>query len=139
MKKSKLTQTDDLDSLSLLGKEVKPHKKLEVFPNHHKDRDYLITLETNEFTSLGPVNAQPDFATITISYIPNKFVVESKSLKLYLQSFRNQETFYEHVVNVILDDLAAVLKPRWCKVTAKFAVRGGITITVETESKKKKK
>ncbi len=137
MKKSKLTQADDLDALSLLGKEGKPQKRLEVFPNHHKDRNYLITLETNEFTSLGPVNAQPDFATMTISYIPNKFVVESKSLKLYLQSFRNEETFYEHVVNVILDDLLEAVKPRWCKVTGKFAVRGGIAMTVESEWGKK--
>ena len=134
----KLTQKNDVNSLSLLGKDSIPQKKLEVFPNHHTKRDYVITLTTDEFTSLGPVNRQPDFATITIQYIPDKFIVESKSLKLYLQTFRDQETFYEHVVNVILDDLVAALKPRWCKVTAAFAVRGGIAMTVETEYGKKK-
>lgn len=134
--KKKLTAKEDLRSLSLLGKDSLPQKKLEVFPNHHTKRDYVITLTTDEFTSLGPVNRQPDFATITIQYIPNKFILESKSLKLYLQTFRNKETFYEHVVNVILDDLVAVLKPRWCKVNAAFAARGGIAITVETEYKK---
>ena len=131
----KLTTQSDTKKLSLLGKDAFPQKKLEIFPNHHSNRDYLITLKSNEFTSLGPVNRQPDFATITIQYIPNKFIVESKSLKLYLQTFRDQETFYEHVVNVILDDLVAVVKPRWCKVTAEFAVRGGIAMTVESETK----
>jgi 7-cyano-7-deazaguanine reductase len=134
-----LTEKNDLRSLSLLGKDSVPQKNLEVFPNHHTKRNYIITLTTDEFTSLGPVNRQPDFATITIQYSPNRFVLESKSLKLYLQTFREQETFYEHVVNVILDDLVAVLKPRWCKVTAAFAVRGGIAITVETEYGKRKK
>lgn len=141
----KLTRKKDLQSLSLLGKDSASHskspseKKLEVFPNHHPNRNYLITLTTDEFTSLGPINRQPDFATVTIEYIPNKFILESKSLKLYLQTFRDQETFYEHLVNVILDDLVAVLKPRWCKVKAAFAVRGGIAMTVETEYKLKGK
>ena len=134
--KEKLTVKKDLKTLSLLGKDSLPQKNLEVFPNHHSKRNYIITLTTDEFTSLGPVNRQPDFATMTIQYIPNKFILESKSLKLYLQTFRDQEVFYEHVVNVILDDLVTVLKPRWCKVTAAFAVRGGIAMTVETEFKK---
>ena len=137
MSKAKLTHPKDLDKLSLLGKNSLPQKKLEVFPNHHEKRDYVITLTTDEFTTLGPVNRQPDFATITIQYIPNKFILESKSLKLYLQTFRDQETFYEHLVNVILDDLVAMLKPQWCKVTAAFAVRGGIAMMIETEFKKK--
>ncbi len=135
----KLTRKNDIRSLSLLGKDSVPQKNLEVFPNHQAKRDYVITLVTDEFTSLGPVNRQPDFATITIQYIPGKFILESKSLKLYLQTFRDQETFYEHVVNVILDDLVAVLKPRWCKVTAAFNARGGIAMTVETEYKSKGK
>lgn len=129
----KLTGKKDLRSLSLLGRNSVPQKNLEVFPNHHTHRDYTITFTTDEFTSLGPVNRQPDYATVTIQYIPDKFILESKSLKLYLQTFRDKETFYEHVVNVILDDLVAVVKPRWCKVTAAFAVRGGIAMTVETE------
>lgn len=129
----KLTSKKDLRSLSLLGNDASPQKKLEVFPNHHADREYSISLTTEEFTTLGPVNRQPDFATLTIEYIPGKFIVESKSLKLYLQTFRDTETFYEHVVNVILDDLVAVLKPKYCSVTAAYAVRGGIAMTVETE------
>lgn len=134
----KLTSKKDLQSLSVLGKESVPQKNLEVFPNHHTDRHYTITLTTDEFTTLGPVNRQPDFATIEIQYIPDRFIIESKSLKLYLQTFRNEETFYEHVVNVILDDLVAMLKPRRCKVTAAYSVRGGIAMTVETEYQRKK-
>ncbi|MFA6455812.1 MAG: preQ(1) synthase [Bacteroidota bacterium] len=133
----KLTSNKDLKSLSLLGKDAAPQKKLEVFPNHHADRNYTVTLTTEEFTTLGPVNRQPDFATLQIEYVPDKLIIESKSLKLYLQSFRNEETFYEHVVNVILDDLVAVLKPRRCTVTAAYAVRGGIAMTVETEFRRK--
>ncbi len=135
----KLTSPKDLHSLSLLGKDAVPQKKLEVFPNHHADRDYTVTLTTDEFTTLGPVNRQPDFATLTIEYIPGTSILESKSLKLYLQTFRDTETFYEHVVNVILDDVVAVLKPKWCRVTADYAVRGGIAMSVETEFIRKKK
>jgi 7-cyano-7-deazaguanine reductase len=134
----KLTSIKDLQSLSVLGKDSAPQKKLEVFPNHHGDRNYIITLTTDEFTTLGPVNRQPDFATLEIEYVPDKFIIESKSLKLYFQTFRNEETFYEHVVNVILDDLLAALKPRRCKVTAAYAVRGGIAMTVETDYQPKK-
>jgi len=134
----KLTSKKDTKKLSLLGNDSLPQKKLEVFPNHHSDRNYTITLMTDECTTLGPVNRQPDFATLSIEYVPDKFIIESKSLKLYLQTFRNEETFYEHVVNVILDDLVAVLKPRRCIVTAAYAVRGGIAMTVETEYSKTK-
>ncbi|MFA6469013.1 MAG: preQ(1) synthase [Bacteroidota bacterium] len=133
----KLTSQKDLKSLSLLGKDASPQKKLEVFSNHHTNRDYTVTLTTEEFTTLGPVNRQPDFATLQIEYVPDKLIIESKSLKLYLQSFRDEESFYEHVVNVILDDLVAALKPRRCKVTAAYAVRGGIAMTVETEYRRK--
>jgi len=133
---TRMTQKSDLDGLTLLGKRAKPTKKLETFPNHHPERDYVITLRTEEFTCVCPATGQPDFAKLTIQYIPDKKIIESKSLKLYLQSFRNKGAFHEHITNVILDDLVAVLKPRWCKVTADFAVRGGISITVEAESKK---
>jgi 7-cyano-7-deazaguanine reductase len=133
---AKMTQKSDLDGLTLLGRRTKTTKKLETFPNHHPDRDYMVILRTEEFTCVCPATGQPDFAKLTIQYIPDKKIVESKSLKLYLQSFRNQGAFHEHVTNVILDDLAKVLAPRWCKVTADFAVRGGISITVEAESKK---
>ena len=134
----KLTSKKDLNALSLLGKDSAPQRTLEVFPNHHRDRNYTVTLATDEFTTLGPVNRQPDFASLQIEYVPDKFIIESKSLKLYLQTFRNEETFYEHVVNVILDDLVAVLQPRRCTVTAAYAVRGGIAMTVETEYRWKK-
>jgi 7-cyano-7-deazaguanine reductase len=133
---SKMTQKSDLEGLTLLGQGARPVKKLETFPNHHPERDYIVTLRTDEFTCVCPATGQPDFAQLTIQYIPNERIVESKSLKLYLQSFRNEGAFHEHVTNVILDELVAVLAPRWCKVTAAFAVRGGIAITVEAEYKK---
>ena len=79
---------------------------------------------------------KPDFARISIRYIPDKKILESKSLKLYLWSFRNEGSFHEHLANVILDDVVAALEPRFCKVTADFAARGGIAITVEAEYKK---
>jgi 7-cyano-7-deazaguanine reductase len=133
---SKMTQKSDLDGLTLLGQGAKPSKKLETFPNHHPERDYIVTLRTDEFTCVCPATGQPDFARLTIQYIPQERIVESKSLKFYLQSFRNEGVFHEHLTNVILDDLVAALAPRWCKVTADFAVRGGIAISVEAESKK---
>jgi len=133
---SEITEASDLDGLTMLGKEAGPSKNLEVFPNHHPDRDYRVTLQTEEFTCLCPMTAQPDFARITIQYIPDKSIVESKSLKLYLASFRNEGAFHEHVTNAILDDLVKTMAPRWCKVMAIFAVRGGISITVEAEYRK---
>lgn len=128
----KLTSSKDTKSLTLLGRSVGPQRNLETFPNHHGDRDYTVTFTTDEFTTLGPVNRQPDFAVLTIEYVPGKKLLESKSLKLYLQTYRDVETFYEHVVNQILDDMVAVLKPKYCMVTANFAVRGGIAMTVRT-------
>lgn len=127
---------NDLTGLTLLGNPASPSRKLEAFPNHHLGRNYTVTLETEEFTCVCPMTGQPDFAKIKIQYIPDKKIVESKSLKLYLWSFRNEGVFHEHVTNVILDDLVAALKPRWCKVSAEFAVRGGIGITVDAEYKK---
>jgi 7-cyano-7-deazaguanine reductase len=133
---SKMTRKSDLDGLTLLGREVKPSKKLETFPNHHPERDYIVTLRTEEFTCVCPATGQPDFAQLTIQYIPDERIVESKSLKLYLQSYRNEGVFHEHVTNVMLDDLVAALAPRWCKITADFRVRGGISISVAAEYKK---
>jgi 7-cyano-7-deazaguanine reductase len=130
------TKKNDLAGLTLLGKPAKPSKKLETFPNHHPGRDYVVILQTEEFTCICPKTGQPDFAKIKIEYIPDKKILESKSLKLYLWSFRNQGVFHEHVTNIILDDLVAVLQPRWCKVSAQFAVRGGIGITIDAEYKK---
>ena len=133
---AKSTKNNDLSGLTLLGKPTKPMRKLETFPNRHPKRDYVITLQTEEFTCVCPKTGQPDFAKIKIQYIPNKKIIESKSLKLYLWSFRNEGVFHEHVTNIILDDLVAALKPRWCKVSAEFAVRGGIGIIVDAEHKK---
>ena len=133
---TKKNQGSDLDGLTLLGRDSKPTKKLETFPNRHPERDYVVTLRTEEFTCVCPATGQPDFARLTVQYIPGKKIVESKSLKFYLWSFRDEGVFHEHVTNVILDDLVSALKPRWCKVTAEFAVRGGISITVDAEYRK---
>lgn len=132
----KNTKKNDLAGLTLLGKPAKPVRKLETFPNHNDKRDYVITLQTEEFTCVCPKTGQPDFAKIKIQYIPDKKIIESKSLKLYLWSFRNEGVFHEHVTNIILDDLIAALQPRWCKVSAEFTARGGIRITVDAEYKK---
>ena len=120
------------NSLTLLGKEIKgPVRKLETFPNRHPGREYSVTMVTDEFTAVCPVTGQPDFATIIIRYVPNQRILESKSLKLYLWSYRNEGIFHEHVTNVILDDLVKALDPIRCTVIGKFKVRGGISITVE--------
>lgn len=120
-----------LDGLTLLGSGVnQPVRQLETFPNQHPERRYLVTLTCPEFTCLCPATGQPDFAHLTIRYVPAERILESKSLKLYLWSFRNEGHFHEHVTNRILDDLVAALAPHSCEVIAKFNVRGGIAITV---------
>lgn len=130
------TQPSDLESLSILGRPTQPSKKLEAFPNRAPGRYYLVTLETDEFTCLCPMTGQPDFASIRVEYVPDQKVIESKSFKLYLWSYRNEGAFHEHVVNQILDDLVKALDPHWIKVTGVFNVRGGIGITVESEQTK---
>ncbi|TAK12773.1 MAG: NADPH-dependent 7-cyano-7-deazaguanine reductase QueF [Anaerolineae bacterium] len=130
------THPEDLKNLTQLGRDAQPSKKLEAFPNRAPDRFYLISLETDEFTCLCPATGQPDFATITVDYVPDQTIVESKSYKLYLWSYRNEGVFHEHVVNVILDDLVAALDPHYIKVTGIFNIRGGIGITVESEKTK---
>ena len=105
-------------------------KKLKTFPNPHPDRDYEITFDCPEFTALCPVTGQPDFGNITIRYIPDKKCIESKSLKLYLFSFRSSNTFHEESVNRILDDLVTQCKPRRATVEGVFRPRGGISIRV---------
>jgi 7-cyano-7-deazaguanine reductase len=102
-----------------------PRTILDSFPNPRPERDYEIKFVFPEFTSVCPVTGQPDFATITVVYIPDRLCVEMKSLKLYYLAFRNKGIFYEAVVNTILDDLAAVLKPRKMTVVGEFAARGG--------------
>jgi 7-cyano-7-deazaguanine reductase len=103
---------------------------LEVFDNTYPDRNYLIIHKTSEFTSVCPKTGQPDFGTIVISYIAKKKCVELKSLKMYLQTFRNDGIFYENVINRILDDLVYALKPKWMEVKGIFTARGGLNSTV---------
>lgn len=104
---------------------AEPRTILDTFANPRPGRDYEIEFVFTEFTSLCPVTGQPDFATITVSYVPDRLCVEMKSLKLYFFSYRNKGIFYEAVVNEILDDLAAVVRPRRMTVTGEFAARGG--------------
>lgn len=113
--------------------EAEPRALLEVFDNQFPDRDYKIEIVAPEFTSVCPKTGQPDFGTITITYTPRKKCVELKSLKLYLQSYRNRGIFYEMVTNTILDDLVAVVSPQWMKIEAAFSARGGITETVTAQ------
>lgn len=101
---------------------------LEKFLNKHPDNDYFVKFNCPEFTSLCPITGQPDFATIYISYIPDKYMVESKSLKLYLFSFRNHGDFHEDCVNIIMKDLIKLMDPRYIEVWGKFTPRGGISI-----------
>ena len=103
---------------------------LETFDNQYPGREYTIEIVCPEFTSVCPKTGQPDFGAITITYLPGARCVELKSLKLYLQQFRNEGIFYEHVTNRILDDLVAVVRPRRMKLVAAFTARGGITTTV---------
>ena len=101
---------------------------LETFENKHQDRDYFVQFNRPEFTSLCPITGQPDFATIYISYVPRVKMVESKSLKLYLFSFRNHGDFHEDCVNIIMNDLIKLMEPSYIEVWGKFLPRGGISI-----------
>jgi 7-cyano-7-deazaguanine reductase len=130
------TPSSDLQGLTILGGQAKPSKNLEAFPNRSPERFYLVTLESAEFTCLCPMTGQPDFATIRVEYVPDQKVVESKSFKLYLWSYRNEGAFHEHVVNQILADLVKILDPHWIAVRGIFNIRGGIGITVEAEHTK---
>jgi 7-cyano-7-deazaguanine reductase len=108
-------------------------KLLETFDNEFPERDYVIEIICPEFTSVCPKTGQPDFGTLTFTYTPEKKCVELKSLKLYLQSFRNDGIFYENVTNRILDDLVAAVQPRRMKLVAAFTPRGGISTNVTVE------
>ncbi len=107
--------------------------RLETFENQYSNQDYWITFDCPEFTSRCPITNQPDFGKITIRYIPDRRCLESKSLKLYLFSFRNHNTFHEEAVNRILDDIVATCQPRRVIVSGDFNPRGGISIKVEAE------
>ena len=130
---SEASGRDDLGALKVLGATVRVPMAydpglLDAFANRHPERDYWVTFTAPEFTTLCPKTGQPDFATLTIRYIPAEKLVESKSLKLYLFGFRNHGDFHEDVVNVIYDDLVKLLKPKYMEVYGKFAARGGISI-----------
>ena len=114
--------------------------QIETFPNPFQGRDYTIEMECPEFTCLCPKTGQPDFATLYISYVPDKLCIELKSLKIYLVSYRNEGGFHEKLTNIILDDLVSSCRPRTMKIVGDFNVRGGIrtTVTVEHLSKAKK-
>ena len=113
-----------------------PSNKLETFPNQAPKRHYEISFECPEFTCLCPRTGQPDFATIRIAYVPDKWCIELKSLKLYLWSYRNVGAFHEKVTNRILDDLVKACRPRYMKVIGDFYVRGGIrTVVTATHGK----
>ena len=101
---------------------------IEAFSNRHPENDYFVKVNCPEFTSLCPITGQPDFANIVISYVPDQKIVESKSLKLYLFSFRNHGDYHEDVVNVIMKDLIALLEPRYIEVWGRFLPRGGLSL-----------
>lgn len=131
---------DDLSGLKKLGAtrteytyDSPTKDTLETFENRFPERGYTVELICPEFTSLCPKTGQPDFGTIRIKYRPAKRCVETKSLKLYLLSFRNQGSFVETIVNTILNDLVAVCDPEWMRVTGSFTPRGGITIECSAE------
>ncbi len=109
---------------------------LETFENPNPNRDYVITHEAPEFTSLCPKTGQPDFANIILEYVPDELCVELKSYKFYLNSFRNDGIYFEALTNKITDDLVQILNPRWMRVTSEFNVRGGIASTIEVEYEK---
>lgn len=106
---------------------------LETFPNPAPQRDYVIRHVQPEFTSLCPKTGQPDFGTVTIEYVADRTCVELKSLKFYLQAFRNEGIFYEAVTNLLLDELVALLAPRWMTVTTEWTSRGGMHSTIMAE------
>ena len=126
--------TDETKGISLLGNQHVEYPQddsadiLETFVNKHPENDYFVKFNCPEFTSLCPITGQPDFATIYISYVPDVRMVESKSLKLYLFSFRNHGDFHEDCVNTIMKDLIRVMDPKYIEVWGKFTPRGGISI-----------
>ena len=114
---------------------TQPSKNLDTFPNPHPGRDYIIEIESPEFTCLCPKTGQPDFATLSLEYVPDRLCVELKSLKLYLWSYRDEGAFHEAVINRILDDLVEACRPKAMTVVGDFNVRGGIHTTVTAEYK----
>jgi len=129
-----MREKNELNDITLLGNNSVKYSSdynpdiLETFENKHKENDYFVKFNCPEFTSLCPITGQPDFASIYISYVPNVKMVESKSLKLYLFSFRNHGDFHEDCVNIIMKDLIKLMQPKYIEVWGKFTPRGGISI-----------
>ena len=119
------------------ARRTRPSKTLDAFPNPNPERDYLIHMRVPEFTCLCPLTGQPDFAEFKIEYIPDRLCIELKSLKLYMWSFRDEGAFHEAMSNRVLDDLVGAARPRFMRVTARWAVRGGIFTDVVAEYRKK--
>ena len=115
--------------LTILGQKVTAGRRLEVFPSRSQPGALAVKMHCHEFTCRCPVTRQPDWAQITIDYVPNQWIVESKSLKLYLETFREEGIFHEHLAQVLLDAFVAAARPLSCSVTVSFNVRGGIAIT----------
>jgi len=116
---------------------TQPSKQIEVVPNPHPDRDYEVFLTIPEFTCICPRTGQPDFATLRVRYVPDQQLVELKSVKLYIWSYRNEGAFHEDVTNRILNDLAGACRPRWMEVVGDFNIRGGIkTVVTATYGKR---
>ncbi len=125
---------DEMEGITLLGDRGVEYPKdyapemLQTFVNKHPDHDYFVKFNCPEFTSLCPLTGQPDFANVTISYVPEERMVESKALKLYLFSFRNHGDFHEDCMNIIMEDLIQAMDPKYIEVWGRFTPRGGISI-----------
>jgi 7-cyano-7-deazaguanine reductase len=138
-----MKKTNEYKDLTLLGSVIEQYPQepsreiLETFPNKYPENDFIVEFnQEGEFTSICPVTGQPDFADIIIKYIPDEHLIEAKSLKIYLMSYRNKKDFGEFITNNIMEDLWAVCKPVWLEVTGSFRSRGGISWkTVVTKSK----
>ena len=116
-----------------MSQPVPPHSILEPIANQYPQRDYLITIRCPEFTTVCPKTGQPDFGTLTFTYVPDKLIVELKSLKLYLQAYRSVGIFYEMVINHILDDFVKAIAPRKLTLVGEFTPRGGISSTLTVD------
>ncbi|MBM3384797.1 MAG: NADPH-dependent 7-cyano-7-deazaguanine reductase QueF [Betaproteobacteria bacterium] len=115
----------------------RPSRRLQTFANPSPERDYRIDMEIPEFTCLCPMSGQPDFAVLSLQYVPDRLCVELKSLKLYIWSYRDQGAFHEAVTNRILEDLVAATRPRFMRLGARFNPRGGIVTTITVEHRKR--
>ena len=118
------------------GQEAIRKSKPEAVPNPYPGREYEVHITLPEFTCLCPISGYPDFAVMEVRYIPDELILELKSVKLYINKFRDEEIFHEEAVNRILDDLAAVCKPRWMEVTGDFNPRGNVKTVIRAETKK---